>query len=103
MNNVSPSRFSPLPHQWRPGLGAELPAWRPSAVQMPVETAALGQAMIKAPSLGQVSSMAAAAGTSLVGFGLAIWGPKDSPTWRWIGGLAGSIGVLRLLHDISNL
>jgi hypothetical protein len=64
------------------------------------------------PQLGQISPLsvldvgldvATAAGAMLVGFSFALFGPKDAPTWRWIGGLAGAIGGMRILHDVGKL
>lgn len=90
---------------WRPGPSAELSGWKPSPAQLPAETVqvAMGQTSVRLPSLPRATSMVTAAGTAAVGFGMAIWGPKDSPTWRWLGGLAGAIGTMRLLHDVSKL
>jgi hypothetical protein len=42
-------------------------------------------------------------GAMLVGFSMALWGPKDSVTWRWLGGLAGVIGTMRLLHNVTKV
>jgi hypothetical protein len=46
---------------------------------------------------------ATAAGAMLVGFSFALFGPKDAPTWRWLGGLTGAIGAMRILHNVSKL
>lgn len=104
MNYVSLPRIS-LGAQWRPTPGGELGSWQPSVAELPAETAprALGQTSLTLPTLPRAASMVAAAGTAVVGFGMAIWGPKDSPTWRWLGGLAGAIGTMRLLHDVSKI
>jgi hypothetical protein len=96
---------SSIGSRWRPGNGAapQLAAWRPTPPQLtvrPVQRTELGQ--LKPEAMGDVLlSAATSLGTAVVGFGLAVFGPKDATTWRWIGGLAGSIGVLRLLHDVS--
>jgi hypothetical protein len=98
---------SSIGSRWRPGNGSipQMAAWRPTPPQLtvrPVQRAELGQ--IKPEAIADLAiSTATALGTVAVGFGLAVWGPKDATTWRWIGGLAGSIGVLRLLHDVSKL
>lgn len=98
---------SSIGSRWRPGNGAgpQLAAWRPTPPQLTVrqaERAELGQ--IKPEAIGNVAlSIATSVGTAAAGFGLAVFGPKDATTWRWIGGLAGSIGILRLLHDVSKL
>lgn len=98
---------SSIGSRWRPGNGAapQMPAWRPTPPQLsvrPVQRAELGQ--IKPEAIASVAlSTMTSVGTVVVGFGLAIFGPKDATTWRWIGGLAGSVGVLRLLHDVSKL
>lgn len=98
---------SALASRWRPVSHAGAPpqqAWRPAAPSM--------AAPLHPTSLGQVTPVAAAdvaldflmsTGTALVGFGLAIFGPKDAVNWRWIGGLAGAIGTMRALHTVSKL
>ena len=104
MEYISLPRSS-LGSRWRPAGGAPLQAWRPAPTRLsapPVQSHELGQ--INPLAVADVGiSMLTALGTTMVGFGLAIWGPKDAPTWRWIGGLAGSIGAMRMLHDVSKL
>ncbi len=107
MEYVSLPRMS-IGSRWQPARlpGApQLQTWHP-APPKPVMPPSLSSS----PGLGQNStvdvgtvilSSLASTGTAIIGFSLALWGPRDKPTWRWIGGLAGSIGVLRLLHEAS--
>ena len=91
--------------RWRP-IGHSAPqqqAWRPATARMssPPPTR-LGQ--INPLSVTDVAvDTLASVGTAAVGFALALWGPKDNTTWRWIGGLVGAIGTMRMLHNVSKL
>ena len=94
-----------LAARWRPISHAPAPQqqWRPAAARMsePPPTR-LGQ--ISPLSMADVAvDSLASVGTMAVGFALALWGPKDSPSWRWIGGLVGAIATMRVLHNVSKL
>jgi hypothetical protein len=104
MEHVSIPRAA-LAARWRPVNHAPLQqAWRPAPAQMaaPLPPSRLGQ--IHPLSVVDVGmDFATAAGAMLVGFSFALFGPKDAPTWRWIGGLTGAIGAMRILHNVSKL
>lgn len=96
---------SSIGSRWRPGNGVapQMAAWRPTPPQLtmrPVSGAELGQLKPEAVAEEYISAGTGIM-TALVGFSLAIWGPRNETTWRWIGGLAGSIGVFRFLHSVS--
>lgn len=89
---------SALASRWRP-VSHAAPAHRPVALAAPAE-------------LGQINPIAAtdvvldslmATGTAIVGFAMAMFGPKDSPNWRWIGGLVGTVGTMRALNNVTKL
>jgi hypothetical protein len=88
--------------------------WRPlnQAIGQPWSPAPARMSAPPATRLGQISPLSVvdvgadfltAAGAMLVGFSFALFGPKDAPTWRWIGGLTGAIGTMRVLHNVSKL
>lgn len=92
--------------RWRPdpAVGYSLRGWQPypGAVaprmhQMAASPRRMGQA---APIADIGLSVAASLGAAVTGFGLAFLGGPNT-TWRWIGGLIGTIGVMRILHDVS--
>jgi hypothetical protein len=92
-----------LAARWRPVNNQPLiqPAWRPAQMSAPPPTR-LGQ--INPLSVADVAvDFATSAGAMLVGFSFALFGPKDAPTWRWIGGLTGAIGAMRILHNVTKL
>lgn len=96
-----------LAARWRPvNNQAMMPQqqqhWRPAPPQMsaPLPSMRLGQ--INPLSVTDlVIDSATAFGAMLVGFSFALFGPKDAPTYRWLGGLAGAIGAMRILHNVS--
>jgi len=97
---------SSLGSRWRPvGAQGAAPAWRPAHASSMAALQALphrGLGQLHPLAIADAGvSVATSLGASMVGFAMALWGPKDAPTWRWIGGLVGSIGVLRVLHDVS--
>lgn len=93
--------------RWRPdpAIGHSLRGWQPypGAVaprmhRMAVAPRRLGQ---ETPPIADVGlSIAASLGAAVTGFGLAFLGGQYT-TWRWIGGLIGTVGVMRILHDVS--
>src|SRR5262245_52695958 len=91
--------------RWRPVSHAPAPqAWRPAPIQIssPLPPSRLGQ--ISPLSVVDVTTdFLTATGAMLVGFSFALFGPKDAPTWRWIGGLTGAIGAMRILNNIGKL
>jgi hypothetical protein len=93
--------------RWRPishAPAVQPQQWRPAPAQMsaPPPTRRLGQ--IHPLSVADVAlDSLASFGTMAVGFAFALWGPKDAPTWRWLGGLIGTIGTMRALHNVSKL
>lgn len=97
-----------LAARWRPvnnqPLMQQQPAWRPAPAQM---SAPLPSSRLGATSIRTVGDFALDTGVALsamtVGFAFALFGPKDAPHWRWIGGLAGAIGAMRILHNVGNV
>jgi hypothetical protein len=92
-----------LAARWRP-VSQTPQSWRPAPAQMsaPLPTTKLGQ--ISPLSVMDVGlDFATASGAMLVGFSFALFGPKDAPTWRWIGGLVGAIGGMRILNSVGKL
>lgn len=91
--------------RWRPiaHSAPQQQPWRPTPAQMSgPSTSGLGQIHPLSVADVAVDSLASI-GTMAVGFALALWGPKDNTTWRWIGGLVGAIGTMRTLHNVSKL
>jgi|GEM_PF-4206792 hypothetical protein len=92
--------------RWRPIAHGATPQqqWRPAPARMsaPPPSTRLGQIHPLSVADVAVDSLASA-GTMAVGFALALWGPKDNTTWRWLGGLIGAIGTMRVLHNVSKL
>lgn len=90
--------------RWRPisHAPAQPQAWHPAPIQMsePLPPTRLGQISPLSVVDVTVDTMGSA-GAALVGFALALWGGKDSPAWRWIGGVVGAIGTMRVLHNVS--
>jgi len=90
--------------RWRPvnQLGGQ--QWRPAPPQLALAPAPRRMGQIHPLSVADVGiDFLGSVGTMAVGFGLALWGPKDTPTWRWLGGLIGAIGTMRALHNVSKL
>ncbi len=92
--------------RWRPisHAPAQAQPWRPAPIQMsaPMPPSRLGQ--ISPLSVVDVTiDTLGSAGAALVGFGLALWGSKESSAWRWIGGLIGAVGTMRVLHNVSKV
>lgn len=97
-----------LAARWRPvnnqALAPQQSAWRPAPARMsaPLPSSRLGQ--IHPLSVADVAvDFATSFGAMLVGFSFALFGPKDAPTWRWIGGLTGAVGAMRVLHNVTKL
>jgi len=93
--------------RWRPIAHSAPPQqqqWRPAPARMsaPPPNTRLGQIHPLSVADVAVDSLASL-GAMAVGFAMALWGPKDSPTWRWMGGLVGAIGTMRALHNVSKL
>jgi hypothetical protein len=92
--------------RWRPinHAPAQPQPWRPAPARMsaPLPPTRLGQISPLSVTDVLVDS-AGSIGAMLVGFSMALWGPKDSVTWRWLGGLAGVIGTMRLLHNVTKV
>lgn len=107
MQQVSFSKAS-LGGRWSPGPAASvtLRGWTPRrtvAVPRRALSAAPGRQLGQQASLAETGlSMTTSAATALTGFGLAFMGGKHT-TWRWIGAFAGTLGAMRLLHDLSKV
>ena len=103
---------SPTAARWRPGATpVVMSGWTPRRAAPPMAVAP--RTMIAAPrrQMAQATnpgladtglSLVTSGATVLTGFGLALMGGKHT-TWRWIGGFAGALGAMRLLHDVSKV
>lgn len=95
-----------MPHRWRPDgqVTARMQqAWQPArSAASTMDGRRRSLAQVRPVAVADVGlSMVTSLGLTFAGFGLAIMGGRENSTWRWIGGIAGSVGVLRLLHDVS--
>ncbi len=94
-----------MPHRWRPDwqVSSRMQGWQPAqSAPSTMDGRRRSLAQVRPVAVADVGlSMVTSLGLTFAGFGLAMMGGKENSTWRWIGGIAGSIGVLRLLHDVS--
>jgi len=93
-----------LAARWRPVNQMGSRQWQPTPPRLALAPPASRLGQVHPLSVADVGvDFLGSIGTMAVGFGLALWGPKDSPTWRWLGGLIGSIGTMRALHNVTKL
>ncbi len=102
---------APVPTRWRPDNAMMAGAvWKPSAApssatlaRRPRAVMAQTQPMSAVQVLESGVSMTASIFGAISGFGLAFAAPASEDTWRWVGGIIGSISTLRLLHDVAKV
>jgi hypothetical protein len=102
-----------MPSRWRPDVQVAGNVWRPSAPPSPGRALArvrpLPAGKVRLGQMGALEtvdyglSVLAGLAAAVTGFGLALGAPRHEPTWKWVGGLIGSVGTLRFLHDVSKL
>lgn len=102
---------APIPNRWRPDnamMGGAV--WSPAGAPSPATLARRPRAVMAQADpmtffqvLESGVSVTASIFGAVSGFGLALGAPESQDTWRWVGGIIGSISTLRLLHDISKV
>ncbi len=108
---------SPLLDRWRPdpAIGAVLSGWTPPATPGPSWAPARRVLPTAQPHLGQgtasakeapaelLISTATAVGAVVAGFAVAFMASEKNTTWKWIGGISGTVGILKLLQTASKM
>jgi hypothetical protein len=90
---------------WTPPQ-APAPSWSPARRALPsAPRPLLGQAVAgaKEAPIELVISFITAGGAMVGGFALALMASEKNTTWKWIGGISGTIGVMKLLQLVTKL